>query len=331
MSNLGDTIYNNQNEFILRYLSGNASEQEVHELETWVQADADHKAYFVSIKKTWDTSSAIRDDNEIDVQTAYNDISKKLFASTPVKPITFINRRKWMSIAASLLLLVAAVFLFNRISGDTNNFIARSSPKDIILSDGTLVTLNSGTELYTQFSDKDDRQVRLEGDAYFDVARDVSRPFIISADDVVVEVLGTAFYVDARKKENIIKVTVASGRVAVRFGKKTVELGPQDVAFFNKDDQILTKSTNTDINFNSIKTNRLVFKNTELFDVVQTLNRHFNANIIFDNSNLETCPLTSTFEDKSLDSILQIIKSSLGIDYRKNKNQIILEGSCTLK
>ena len=321
-------------ELITRYLSGDANQREVDELEQWVSASLENRAAYKEIKKTWTLSGMAKADATIDVEGAWQKTSAALFDKTKVASLTPTHTlRRWLSIAASLLLLAVASFaVYQQVKGPRQLQAATTSNKESIeLSDGSRVVLNRASQLsFNTNEDTHVREVDLSGDAFFDVARDENRPFVIQAGGIEVEVLGTSFYVDARKNQDEIQVVVESGQVAVRINGSEEILSANETAIYQRDARRLMKQANTDANFMSVKTNKLLFENSLIPEVVFAINRHFNANILIKNKSLENCRLTSTFDNKSLPATLAIIESSLGITIRETKNQILFEGKCTL-
>jgi len=94
---------------------------------------------------------------------------------------------------------------------------ARLEPMEILLEDGTRVMLNRDSKIrYNKKFGTEAREISLRGEAWFDVARDTARPFLIDAGSAMVEVLGTSFNVNAYKENPIIEITVESGVVAVK-------------------------------------------------------------------------------------------------------------------
>ena len=321
-------------QLISRYLSGNVTEDQVRELEEWVAARPENKHVFMEMKQAWMLTGMSKNTTDVNIEAAWRGVSNQVFDQDNVVPLTStFNRRRWMSIAASMVLLATASFLIYQFIADqpTHYLAAANQSEEILLADGSQVVLNRSSSLRYGTDKKDNqRQVELQGDAYFNVARDESRPFIINTDDVEIQVLGTSFYVDARSAQDQVHVIVESGKVAVRTDSMEHILVAGEKAVFNKKNLKLEKLINEDGNFNSIKTNTLVFEKSPLSTVIHDLNRQYNVNIQLASKQLSSCELTSTFQDKSLPAILEIIKSSLGINIRQSQNQILFEGNCTI-
>lgn len=319
-------------ELISRYLSGNASPSEIEALETWVMAAPENKAVFQDFKKAWMLTGLERDQQTVQVDKLWKQTSDQLFSQGKVlemKPPA--NRRRWTGLAAAIVLvLIASFWFFQNTSNDSFYQVASSDEvKSFDLADGSHITLNQSSSLtYDEQGDINKRRVALTGDAFFEVARDENRPFIIKAQGIEVEVLGTSFYIDSREGEAEIQVIVESGKVAVRANGKEQILLAEEKAIFQKNTQALTKEKNDDSNFLAIKNKTLVFEDTKLADVVFALNRYFHADISIEDDALKTCPLTGIYPDKSLPAILKLIEASLGINIQQKGSEIIFSGVC---
>ena len=170
------------------------------------------------------------------------------------------------------------------------------------------------------------RLVQLTGDAFFDVESDSIRPFVISTQEVEIEVLGTSFYVDSRASQTAIQVIVESGTVAMRSNNQEVIIEAGEIGIYDKQTGNLSKNQNEDPNYLAWKTDIFVFDSTDLESVVFALNRKFHAQISLAGNNLNDCQLNATYDRQSLDAIIKIIEQTLGITATYNGDQIILSG-----
>ena len=329
-------IDDHHSQLISKYLSGNASATEVEELEAWVLADPVHKAQFMTSKKAWMLTGMEQGSAEIEIDELWTQTSGQLWGETKVVELKPKHGfRKWWGVAAAaiVLLIVASVLLFQNLNKPTV-FIAQTTNEiqEIELSDGSQITLNQSSSLeFMDAGESRQRKIELEGDAFFDVARDEKHPFIIQTQSIEIEVLGTSFYVDSRKNESEIQVVVESGQVVVRSGTSETILSANEKAVFQKNTQQLIKEQNDDVNSFSLKTKKLVFEDTRLEAVVSTLNRQFHADISIENETLKNCPLTATYEQNSLKSILTIMEASFGIQVREEGQKMILYGVCSVE
>jgi ferric-dicitrate binding protein FerR (iron transport regulator) len=319
-------------DLISKHLSGNASDMEIRQLESWVIAAPENRAHFLAFKKAWLLSGLKKETVPIDVDREWQDIATQLFSSAKVVEMTTpkFGRRQWLGVAASIaLLVVASVLLFR--PGHTYKDVELLAQHEILeenLSDGSKVVLNRNSSLVFTYDIKEGvRRVDLEGDAFFQVVRDVTQPFVINTQDVQVEVLGTSFYVDSRLTNADIQVFVKSGRVAFRAGTSQVVLNEGEMGVFNKTSKQLLKKEIEDQNYLSWKEDALVFDNTSLEEVVRALNRHFRVNITIESANLKTCKITATYTDKTLDAIISILEQTLDLQSKRVSNQLVLFGT----
>jgi transmembrane sensor len=321
-------------ELIAKYLSGNTTASEVQLLEQWVLSNAENKNQFLKLQQTWYLSKSAAKGQELNVNKEWSAISQKIGFSekTSGKVVPMKNQKpslRWLSIAAAVAVLVIAGFwLFNN-NTNTNSLIVTSEQqtKAQQLADGTQINLNQFSTInYTDAKDGT-RQVALSGDAFFEVARDEQRPFVIKAKEVAIKVLGTSFYVDARDNANEVQVIVASGTVAMEAAGKKVILEKGDIGTYLKSNQELSKKQNEDANYLAWQTKRLVYEKALLGKVVYDLNRTFHADIRLENAGLQNCLLTATYEDQTLESIIRILEKTLNLKATRNGEKIVLSGS----
>ncbi|MBK6830836.1 MAG: DUF4974 domain-containing protein [Flavobacteriales bacterium] len=157
----------------------------------------------------------------------------------------------------------------------------------------------------------DKRKVTLEGEAYFEVAKDASHPFVIDAGDVEVTVLGTAFTVTAFDTAKSVIVRVREGRVQVVGRSDTLVLTAGQRARFDKQRNVLEREVAPPA---EVWGERIIqFEEAPLPDVVQQLEKLFPVRITLGNAALANCKLTASFEDEPIERILQVIAETYGL------------------
>jgi len=204
----------------------------------------------------------------------------------------------------------------------------------IILSDGTIVWLNSGSYLlYPQVFSGKKREVFLKGEAYFDVARIESQPFIVQTSDIKVEVLGTAFNVMAYNEDTNIEAVVIEGSVKVSdsgthlLGKKSTILLPGQMASYSKNSKDINTSYVNMEQFVSWKDGYFFCKEISLEKLTQKLSRYYNTRVTIENQVLKNMTFSGKLENrKSLEETLKIICVSTRLNYQKdNENGFIIQ------
>lgn len=204
---------------------------------------------------------------------------------------------------------------------------------ELELSDGTYVHLNSGTTIKypVAFLEGQNRQVFLEGEAYFHVTEDKKRPFIVNAGKLDIRVFGTQFNVDAYKEDSSIDVVLVEGSVGLY--KEQDKFIPNDKhllkpgfkgSYNKKQQQIYKKQVETSI-YTSWIEGKLVFRNMEFENVLKKLERHYNVTIINKNKLLAESTYTANFGEESIERVLQYLAASFDIKYTLKGNKIIIE------
>ncbi|SDS63990.1 FecR domain-containing protein [Gramella sp. MAR_2010_147] len=199
----------------------------------------------------------------------------------------------------------------------------------IKLSDGTKIMLNAGSEFKypVNFIDGKKRQVFLEGEAYFDVAHDSLHPFVVAANSLNIQVLGTKFNVANYREDISTEVVLVGGSVLLKSDHSEEEgtlLAPGQKGIFKKsENKIQTKEVNTSI-YTSWTDGLVVFRKAPFQNIVKKLERHYNVKIHNTNADLakEKFNATIDVESESLEQVLEYFNRIYGIDYRIINNEI---------
>jgi hypothetical protein len=200
------------------------------------------------------------------------------------------------------------------------------------LSDGTLVHLNSGTTLKypVKFIAGENRQVFLDGEAFFDVAKDKKHPFIVNADKLNVRVLGTHFNVSNYPEDAATDVVLVEGSVGMyntneEFdNEKNIILKPGYKGSFNKENtNISTKPVITDI-YTSWINGGLTFRNMTFKNIIAKLERRYNVTIINKNEKLANERFNASFKEESIENVMSYFNDIHGINYTIKNNQILI-------
>lgn len=201
------------------------------------------------------------------------------------------------------------------------------------LSDGTFVHLNSGTTLKypVKFIAGENRQVFLDGEAFFDVAKDKKHPFIVNADELNVRVLGTHFNVSNYPEDPLTDVVLVEGSVGMYQSNqefdaaKNTILKPGFKGSFNKENaKISTKAVLTDI-YTSWINGGLTFRNMTFKNIITKLERRYNVTIINKNEKLANEKFNASFKEESIENVMSYFNEIHGIHYTIKNNQILIK------
>lgn len=204
---------------------------------------------------------------------------------------------------------------------------------ELQLSDGTVVHLNSGTTLKypVKFIAGENRQVFLDGEAFFDVTKDKKHPFVVNADKLNVRVLGTHFNVSSYPEDAQTDVVLVEGSVGLYRGNETFDatkntiLKPGFKGSFNKNDgSIAAKAVNTGV-YTSWMQGRLTFRNMSFRDISKKLERHYNVTIETQNKKLADEKFYASFGDEPIEKVLSYFNDIHGINYVIKNNEIVIK------
>ncbi|MCX6247578.1 MAG: FecR domain-containing protein [Bacteroidetes bacterium] len=335
-----ETTY--QIDLITRYLAGEAGSDDLVFLEAWLKADPGNRKIFENYRLIWLEMERTRMENSVDVDAAWKDMESLIGeekvhgtgytmqgqefptpereeGQTKTRSLVQVYYRQALRIAAVLILVaVPSFFVFRYFSRPVQKQMdATLTLKEGKLPDGTSVTLNKGSVLeYPSFFKGKKRNVKLNGEAYFEVKHDDKKPFIISNGNVRVEVLGTSFYVNTQAASNTMEVILNSGSVAVYFegGKENpLILKPGEKAEILPDQQTMEKDINTNPNYNSWMTQRFVYSNTPLLMILADLNKVYHTDLRITTPAISYCLVTATFDHQSPEAILHVLQATLDL------------------
>jgi transmembrane sensor len=322
---------------INRYMTGEATEKEISELSEWILKDSGNKKLFAEHKKIHDAVAQEMIESKIDLDAEWSAIQKRI-ASQQGQTVAFAPEKKnlmhiiWR-VAAGLAILLSVGFLIKMLFFDKPDTIEVLASKDVLettLPDGSTISLNKGSSIsYPEEFSENIRLVELNGEAHFDVAHNPDKPFIVSAGDLRVEVLGTKFYINTNAPGEKVQVILIEGSVAAYYKDtprdKTI-LKPGEEAEFMPATKKISTTTQYEKYFMVWKTRNMNFENEKLDQVINTISRAYNQKITLVNPATGNCRLTAAFETQTLESVLKVLESTLDLKVTKRGNEILVDG-----
>ncbi|HEY5772889.1 MAG TPA: FecR domain-containing protein [Chitinophagaceae bacterium] len=314
----------------MKHLLGEASPGEEEAVNEWMNENTTNKEYYNQLKKIWDNSKKLAAESILDVDKAWERFQKRVADQNETPKIVNRSRFSWMRIAASIILItglgIAAYFMINN-SSESKEMVAQTGQNVLVdtLSDGSVITLNKRSSItYPSKFKGDTRAIALKGEAFFNVAPDKKKPFVISVNDVQVTVIGTSFNI---KSENgNTEVVVETGIVRVTRSGKTVELIAGEKIVMSENDSNTTKEKVSDKLYNYYRSKEFVCDDTPLWKLVQVVNEAYDAKIVIGRKELNDMRLTTTFNNESLEKVLEVIHLTFDITViKKEDGQIILQ------
>jgi transmembrane sensor len=329
-------------EILIAYLDGTSTESDKEIIELWLKSNSDAKEEFERMKKIWNVNSLnlpAPDVNQalekvID-RIKLNDRRAQLFdiKQTSVKDSLYIRFSKsiWIRAAAIILISIGAIYIY-LLTQNTNTTklcqVAFNNIDSLTLNDGTKVILDAGSSLYYQESfANDERRVRLEGEAFFYVAKNPAAPFIIQAEKCFIKVLGTKFNVRAWKMDKEVIVAVEEGKVS--FKSDSMENKAQEVILtagkLSRLDSSGTLSEPTNVDIVLLKSwmkREFYFINTPLEKVISQLERWYAVKFEVSDSSLLQNRITVFIQNRPLEENIKLIAEVIGTAYDIKENVV---------
>ncbi len=325
--------YNMENipyELIARYLAGECNDNEKQQVLEWKLQNPEMMDEFT---KMWAEipSNEFTPDQELALQKVKYRISTQKEKKAKRLPLFVGGIAAAVAIVFILINVIIKETQDNTLQSNDTSWLTLSTDTDEIeeylLPDGSKVWLNQSSSIqYPQVFEGNTREIHLEGEAFFEIAPNADKPFIIHANNTQTRVVGTSFGVKARKDNSEVIVTVSTGIINFSAEGETdhIQLVKGEQGICNPKERILEKNTSPDPNLLAWKTKILIFEQSSLTQVSKLLEEVYHTPVTVDNS-VADLRITSTFDQMSLSEILQIIELTLNIHAEETPDGIMLK------
>lgn len=315
---------------IARALDNNLSPEEQATLQAWLEEDATNQRYYNELQHTWKLTGTA--DTTFTPDTDRNWDRFRQHMQTPQqKPRTLIrNYYNAFRIAAALLVLAGATtlyFVFLHGPQTVTVLTATREKKEVTLPDGSRIFLNQNSSLrYAKNLTGAERAIYLEGEAYFDVAQQEARPFVVYASNTQTQVLGTTFDIKAYEAQPV-EIAVLSGKVAVSHKSNNNKEQASRLVVTSGRKAIFTGRLQleeiaiADPNLMAWKENRLQFRDMRLRDVIRTLEAYYDVEILIEDSAVANYTYQGNFDAPQLEDVLNVIAAAADLSWTKDQGK----------
>jgi transmembrane sensor len=364
-------------ELLVKYLTGMADETERNNALRWIRQSDENRKYFDELRDVYEASKITQIHNNYSIDLSWERV-KSMHYKRKVEALQEEDKSKYRKFIREIIKYAAVILIVLVLGGLSYQYMSKSdsSPlaKDIwnnieapfgsrahlTLVDGTKVWLNAGSQLrYSSGFANHNREVFLEGEAYFDVAHDNNMQFVVKTSHLDIKVYGTEFNVKAYPDEDFIQTTLVKGSIAIegaivaKTGKRIVYLKPNQTATYyinkkragkgeEKSDVHLEKKITgkenmeilPEINpvvYTSWKDSRWMIEGESMLSLAKKLERRYNMKFIFHSKALQRYKFTGTLKDETLEQVLNLIKLSAPIEYRIENNDVFLDENKSFK
>ncbi|UOQ75458.1 DUF4974 domain-containing protein [Hymenobacter sp. 5516J-16] len=341
-------------ELIGKELAGELSGAEGEVLHAWLaQATAEERLVYEETKRYWHTpapatvtaadTAAALEQLLTHIDAAEAQPQPRIISWQPTSSAPWWRTRAAAALAA-LVVAGGAVFSywsFQRATPETGiplafeeKTTARGASAKVLLADGTAVWLNADSHLWFPKSfEGAQREVYLEGEAFFEVTPNKRQPFVIHLGAEQVRVLGTSFNVKAYQEDETMETAVVTGRVAfIRSGAEdatssdTLYITPDQRAVYSKSTAALRRETINSQDYAAWSRGGFVFQSTSLAEVARTLERHYDVKVQFANEQLRHCRLTGRFRDQTLREVVSVLALTGSFGFELTDDQLLITG-----
>lgn len=311
-------------ELLAKYLSGETTPPETEAVEAWATATIENHHYFVEAKQAW-SQGFEPSAPSFSTDGHFHKIQDHIYRERQERRRVTKKIMRWAASMSILLISIVSFWFYQNMPVEQLIVeTAAGQQKSLILPDGSRVVLNVGSSIsFPEAFLQDKREVELVGEAFFDVKRNPEKPFRVKSGQLTTTVLGTSFNIKAYNQWDQA-ITVATGKVAVGAENQQVHLNPGDQATFHKQ-TLKTSRVPVEVAL-AWQNGELHFQDSPLKDVIRSLERWYNMEIILNNPAMELCAFTGQFKDEKLLNVLEVLKEALGISYEVKSNKIFING-----
>lgn len=302
----------------------------------------ENQLFAQQIEATWEKSFEYKKDFKPNVEFGLSKLKTRMKEeeTTSPKVVSLQKRRSWLRIAAAAaILIVGGLFTFNQLNSglDWQIVAVTDITKNLTLADGSTLAVNSDSQLEypTEFS-KEERRVKLKGEAFFDIAKNREKPFIIETGDLRIRVLGTSFNIRNFDNEHLTEITVRSGSVEVSHinsGFTTILAANDQLTFDKKRKKVRGISKDDNLNALGWWSGKLAFTKEKMSRVKLAIERAYNVEIEFTTTDILNCRYTITNDVKSdgLENLLEVLETAFAfekINKLSDKKYQLVGGKC---
>lgn len=365
-------------ELLGKKTAGEATEKELAELQDLLKEQNEDAQYMLNVMDSyWKATTQASESQKINDITLLRkkETLDKLGFSKEEQPVIlnspFVkNKRRWILAAAAVACLIGGWFVYQTVSEpekDMNVVVTKNGSKTkVALPDGTEVWLNAGSKLSypSDFKHVPNREITLEGEAYFDVKHNASQPFIIHTDDLDIKDLGTAFNVKAYPKDNVTEATLISGSIEVILrdnpGRKLILKPHEKVSYYEGHAGFELQNGRSDPDKKEIKelhplkhipdrlevtgiqpmvlddnkdtvvvetawmNNQMIFRSEDFSHLAERMERWYNVKIYIRDEAVKKYTFTGIFEGETLEQALKELQMIRPFQYQLKKNEVLI-------
>ena len=315
--------YQDIHQLAIRYFNGTITREEEHTLQQFLAGGEENSVLFHEWEDEWTVSHI----DDADTQNAWETLLGRINAEKEKSKVT-VNWRSVLFRAAMLLIVVGSVAYAFMARQKEQYYICKApdgNKTEIILPDSTHVWLNAGSSLkYSSRFNDDNRNVSLEGEAYFEVTHHDNKKFTVKTDNYDVVVKGTKFDVASYQSDPVSMVSLVKGSVELAYEKGVIDMKPGERVVLDKNTGEFTKEKYTDDSRAWID-NRTELDNISLIDLARVLSRQYDVKIHVQSARLANTHFAVSLRNKeTIMDVLDALQMIEPMKITRNKRDIYI-------
>lgn len=313
---------------IIKYLTGETSTDDIIILSDWLKTDKNNELIFRRIKAYWEAN--VSTDFNIDYENTFDNLLNRIHKEAERTP----SKKRWLIYlnAATIAAMIIGFIVYLNIYRNTPqvhyySYMSGTTTSEFNLPDGSRIFLNKNSKLtYSDDFGNHERNVRLQGEAYFDVAKDKDKPFTVELDSSKVTVLGTSFNIKNRTGEDLIAVVLVEGSVQFQSPEENIIMSPRQELVYNKSEKKIITVNKVDTEVTTAwKQNLIRYKSKTLAEITKILEEQYNVKIIINSRHLDETQMTGAFDaNANIEQILNIMKNNIRFNWKKESTNTYL-------
>ncbi len=302
----------------VKEISDSISQDEKAELNELLKESEENRAIYSDTLLRWNSSAEFKPKIFVDANASWNSFQSRLEQAPKVKVFSLAPFYK---VAATIIIAIGlGLAIYNPWSKVEYSTVSGET-LEVVLADNSVITLNelSSLKLNNSFNEIE-REIEFEGEAYFEIAENPDKPFIIHSRHSEIRVLGTSFNVDAREENELVEVDVTSGRVSLseagnQSNQVILTVGMKGT--FSSLNKELVSSNSENQNFQAWRTELLIFDDLKLSKVLEDMEEYFGTSVLASNEAILNCTFTSTFSKPKIEEVVEVLSLTLDLEYQK--------------
>lgn len=318
-------------DLVIKFLAGEISEEELISLKSWLEDSPENLQIFDRENELWHQTAFHSRLENFKVDAGWKHISKRLGLGVKNSgSVTVVKKLNYFLLIAAAclagLIAIGSIYMWLGLKNKPVYIVAAATTVStregekahVFLPDSTEVTLNSGSSIqYEANFNQKDRIVKFAGEAFFSVATNHEKPFVVKLDQMSIIATGTKFNVFSFGNEDRVETTLEEGAIQVSIsGHEPIPMNSgEQIVYFMRSKKYQLSEVATDT-YTSWKENKLRFNDTPFEEVLRRIGRKYNVRFEITNHNLLNLRYTATFIDESIEEVMQMLQDVSPITYK---------------